>query len=60
MGLHEVCRNPYHHFDRKKDLYAERIERNGMKDVLYQGFCKECGYLRIVYHSELKEINKWR
>ena len=50
MGLHETCRNPYHHFDKTKPLVAERVG----DDVVYQGFCKECGCLRIVYERELK------
>lgn len=54
MGLHDVCRNLHHHFDRDKDLYADRIERNGNRDIIYWGICEECGTLRMVYESELK------
>jgi len=53
MGMHEICRNPYHSFDRSKELIAEKIG----DDILYWGYCKECCKLRIIYESELKKEN---
>jgi hypothetical protein len=50
MGLHDTCRNPFHRFDKNKELTAERIGN----DIVYWGYCPDCHRLRIVYESELK------
>lgn len=53
MGLHEVCDNKYHHFDRNFEL--EMIYNPERKDYMLIGVCRECQKLRIVYESQLKE-----
>lgn len=52
MGLHDVCRNKYHHFDR--DYEVEMIYSADRNDYLMYGVCRECKRMRIVYESELK------
>ena len=53
MGLHEVCRNPYHHFDRES--FLDMIFDLEKEDYFLSGMCLECGKWRIVYFSELRK-----
>lgn len=57
MGFHEICRNLYYHFNRDKEIIAERIEKDWKTDIIYQEYCLEWGCLRIVYGSKLKKRN---
>jgi len=53
MGLHSLCDNPYHHFDRNFDV--EMIYDKEKQDYLLVGICKECQTMRAVYESVLKD-----
>ncbi len=53
MGLHDVCRNRYHGFDKGEELVMEYDPRRGCH--LLWGVCSVCGRIRIIYTDELKE-----
>jgi len=53
MGLHGVCRNKYHHFDRDRTL--QMFYNPDRKCHILSGVCLECGTWRIVYTDELRD-----
>ncbi len=60
MGLHEVCKNPKHHFSREYDI--EMVYDPNKDDYLLWGVCSECGISRLIYESTLRkpEIVKYK
>ena len=53
MGLHSVCSNPYHRFDREKEL--EMIYDPDRKCHYLWGVCAVCGSDRIVTTDVLRD-----
>ena len=53
MGLHDICKNPYHKFDTNFDI--EQVYDEKRDDYVLIGVC-ECGRMRVVYFRELKRL----
>lgn len=53
MGLHDICKDPLHHFDRSYDV--EMLYDISKEDYCLVGMCLECGRMRVVYVKQLKD-----
>ncbi len=60
MGLHDLCRNPYHRFDKYEELVMEYDPIRGCHYLW--GICSVCGRQRLVRTNELRRdsVVKWK
>jgi len=56
MGLHQICRDWSHSFNKK--YFLDIVYDEETDDYVFSGVCNECGGWRVVRYSELKMKNR--